>query len=117
MSKEAAFNKLKKSFLFPQDKKWLRVLESILLMFCAFHIASQIIFWGNRYQIKLQFETFYWSAAISCLIIAYCFYIKTSFPKIGRLAILLMALSFSSVIGSSYVNEGLQILKNQKTSE
>ena len=116
MSKEFAISKIKEAFLSPQNRKWIRIVESILLFICAFNVAYQIIFWGNNYQVKLQYETFFWSMAICCLIIACCFYMKTSFPKIGRFAILLMALSFSSVIGNSYVSAGIEIAKEQKIS-
>ena len=113
MSKEAASLKLKKAYLFPQDRKWIRVFESVILILCSFMVTYQIIFWRNYYNIKLQSENFYWVSVFCYLIVAYCFYIKTSFPKIGRLAILLIVLFFSAEIGSNYVSEGIEIFKEK----
>ena len=76
-------------------------------------VIYQIIFWGNEYDIKLKSENFYWINVFCYLVTAYCFYIKTSFPKIGRLAILLIVLFFSAEIGSNYVSEGIKIFKEK----
>jgi len=72
MNKEATLLKLKKAYLFPQNRKWVRILESVILILCSFMVTYQIIFWGNEYDIKLKSENFYW-INVFCYLTLLCY--------------------------------------------
>ena len=76
----------------PEHKSWVRIVDAILTLGCAFAIAVIYFGYAPDFDYRLQHYLFY--ASMFCLVvIAGMFYRRSDISRLERIAILLLVLT------------------------
>jgi len=96
-------NKYLLRFTSPQNKKWVRVVESMLAMFCIIFCTNALLSKPMRQVIDIHgwVETFTWPFLLFSTVLAFLLYRTSSLNKIERLCVL-FCISFGSLAVYKY---------------
>jgi len=95
--KNRLINGFKEKYLLPQNKKWVRVLDSLAAIFCFLSAAIALYFLKTHPEGKLPSVSYIvvYTYLIASLPLSYLLYRTSDLKKIERLVLVLFILSSS----------------------
>lgn len=97
-----AFSALKQKYWVPEDRRWMRLIDSGIALFCATS-SLLTLYIVNIYQTETAqtpslTNTLAWTSLIGSLITAFLLYRQTDINRVERLGLVLLLLACSMAL-------------------